>query len=335
MSVLCRVACGVLVVLGPGGDAVAGWNVRAPGVGGALATSGTAGNSVASGAVDEMPAWIEARLAGLLPEDPEAYFLLGEEIIAEPVGKAEEDLARQLFALAFELDRSDGSPSWIAPSSCLALASIARLESDERWLRALANRLDPRYAAPVWRGRGGAEGISEASLRAAEAVGEARAGWGVQASMLLDKPGVREVLGRYGRLMGFSSSTGALWQVEQWSREWPCRECGNERVVFRPNTDPPSYRECYTCRGNPGPTLSREQLVAHLRFESRLLEGISRSWGAQLALDGGAPLREPVAEELAAVMGVSVERPYWRAGWVANPSEGAPRGATVGAEPGG
>ncbi|MFG0243892.1 MAG: hypothetical protein ACF8R9_13980 [Phycisphaerales bacterium JB054] len=277
-----------------------------------------------SGTPRDLPAWVVTRLEALEPDDAESYFLLGEEIIDLSPSKTGENLARELFALAFELDRRDGSPSWIAPSSCIALASIARLESDERWLRAIANRIDPRYSPAPWRtasAEGG--GVSSAAFAAAETVGETRAGHGIQARALLEKPGVRDLLLRYGRMLGFSASTGAAWQIEQWAGDWPCRECGNERVVFRPNTDPPSYRECYTCRGNPGPKLSTQEIVAQLRFESRLLQGISRSWGAQLAIDLAAPLREPVPDELAPVLGVDADLAYWRDGWVARPGDRA------------
>ncbi|MFG0259878.1 MAG: hypothetical protein ACF8LK_05940 [Phycisphaerales bacterium JB041] len=281
----------------------------------------------------DLPEWVAARLEALEPGDAEPYFLLGEEIVDLAPTKTGETLARELFALAFELDRRDGTPTWIAPSSCIALASIARLESDERWLRAIANRTDPRYAPAPWRLAGtDARGVSSAAFAAAETVGETRAGNGIQARALLEKPGVRELLLRYGRMLGFSASTGAAWQIELWAGDWPCRECGNERVVFRPNTEPPSYRECYTCRGNPGPKLSTPEIVAQLRFESRLLQGISRSWGAQLAIDLAAPLREPVPDELAAVLGVDAGRPYWRGGWVSRPGDRA-AGPTVEPEP--
>ncbi|VAX40573.1 hypothetical protein MNBD_PLANCTO03-2295 [hydrothermal vent metagenome] len=282
---------------------------------------------------ESLPGWITQRLTQLDPADPKAYFLLGEEVAGEIQSKVEEQLATQLFGLAFELDRADGSPTWIAPSSCLALASLARLESDGRWLRALASRLDPDYAPPRWRGASQDSSVSEAAFNTAEAVGEARAGHGIQARQLLDKLGVQDLLLRYGRLLGFSASTGALWQIDKWANEWPCRECGNERVVFRPDTDPPSYRECYTCRGNPGPVLTNDQLVAQLRFESRLLHGISRSWGAQLAIDYAAPLREPVADELASVMGIEADKPYWRNGWVASPDAPEEAGPTLDDEP--
>lgn len=267
-----------------------------------------------------LPAWVLPRLGALEPDDPGAYFLLAEEVMSERATREEEELARHLLGLAFELDRRDSSPTWVAPSSCLALASLARLESDKRWLRAMANRLDPDYAAPTWRSPQLRAGVSESAFDAAEAIGSVRSGDGLRARDLLAKPGVRDLIERYGQLLGFTASSGALWQIDQWASAWPCRECGNERVVFRPNTDPPSYRECYSCRGNPGPELSKGQLVAQLRFESHLLHGISRSWGAQLALDFGAPLREPSPDELASVLGVDAALPFWREGaWVGSP----------------
>ncbi|MBK7404765.1 MAG: hypothetical protein IPJ41_09055 [Phycisphaerales bacterium] len=283
---------------------------------------------------EPLPAWISPRLTALSPGDPSAYFLLGEEVADESQSRAEEELARHLFGLAFELDRRDGTPSWIAPSSCLALASLSRLESDQRWLRALASRMDSSYAAPAWQSESSGGAVSDAAFTAAEAIGEVRAGNGLRARDLLQTPGVREIFLRYGQLLGFSAATGALWQVEQWASEWPCRECGNERVVFRPNTDPPSYRECYTCRGNPGPRLTQGQLVSQLRFESRLLHGISRSWGAQLSLDYGAPLREAAPEELASVLGIDINAPYWRdGGWVNSPDATKPAQPADGSAP--
>jgi hypothetical protein len=304
-------------------------------VAGVLGAAPAIGQGDPAAAVQEaaapLPGWIPARLGALRPEDPGGYFLLAEEVAAESTSGPEDALARRLFGLAFELDRRDGTPTWIAPSSCLGLASLARLESDRRWLRALANSLDPSYAMPAWRDPSFQAGVSGAAFDAAEAVGAVRSGDGVRASDLLDRSDVRHVIERYGQLLGYSASSGALWQMDQWARSWPCRECGNERVVFRPNTDPPSYRECYTCRGNPGPELSREQLVAQLRFEAHLLHGISRSWGAQLALDLGAPLREPSADELASVLEIDPALPYWRAGaWVASPGAAGADAPTVG-----
>ena len=263
---------------------------------------------------DTFPKWITDRLVKLTPDEPLGYFRLGEDVAAERENRAEEELARTLFGLAYELDRQTGSSSWLAPSSCIALASLARLESDRRWLWALANRLDSRYALPDWQQAGSHSIAGNTADDAAGAPGATLVGQGMRARSLLKKQGVRSVILRYGQLLGFSSASGALWQIDQWADAWPCPECGNERVVFRPNTDPPSYRECYTCRGNPGPVISRTQTIAYLRFESRLLHGISRSWGAQLTIDYGAPLREPDPETLAGVLGIDAGKPYWHDG---------------------
>ncbi len=269
--------------------------------------------------------WIRKRLEQLDPAEPLAYFELGEDVAAERQNKAEEELARTLFGLAYELDRRRGHASWIAPSSCIALAWLARLESDRRWLWALANQLDARYALPDWQRSSTTDISPQVAYDAAVAIGETLAGNGIRARALLEKQEVQSVILRYGQLLGFSSASGALWQIDQWAHAWPCPECGNERVVFRPNTDPPSYRECYTCRGNPGPVLSRDQTVAYLRFESELLDGISSSWSAQLTVDYGAPLREPDPASLADVLGIDASRPYWHDGnWQAQPKAAKP-----------
>jgi hypothetical protein len=75
---------------------------------------------------------------------------------------------------------------------------------------------------------------------------------------------------------------------------------------------------CDTCRGNPGPTITEEEMANHLRIEAVLLEGEQRSWAAQLVADAGAPLRDLDPAELAATYGVDPARPVWRGGeWVA------------------
>ena len=48
----------------------------------------------------------------------------------------------------------------------------------------------------------------------------------------------------------------------------------------------------------PGPQLSEEELIAQLRFEAVLLNGIQRSWSAQMVVDLGATLRDPDPEDL-------------------------------------
>ena len=270
-----------------------------------------------------LPAWMESRLTELAPANPEAYLLLGEEILDEAIDRRQTELARTLFVLAVELDRAHQGGSWVAPSACVALASMTRVEGDRRWLLAIAARLDRRYAPQALAIGLDGQQAEPPGLAAAEALGLARSGQGLRARELLADGGVRALLGEFGTLLGFTAASGAIWQVDQWAARWPCPECGNERVVFRPDTDPPSYRECYTCRGNPGPDLSTREIIDHLRLESRLLDGIHRSWAAQLAIDRGTPLRDPLPEEIAPALGVNPRLCVWRDGaWAA--VDGAP-----------
>ncbi|MCL4742648.1 MAG: hypothetical protein KJZ54_10645 [Phycisphaerales bacterium] len=260
---------------------------------------------------------LEERLAALTPSDPRGYLMLAEEVAYEADDPTQIELARTLYALAFEHDRRHNWSAGVGASACVGLAAIARVESEQRWLSAMASRLDRRYAAPEWM-RGRDEALrSEIALAAAEAMGEARAGQGIRARELLRRPGVREALERYGRLVGLAGAGSVLWNTERYADAWPCPECRNERAVFVPGTDPPSYRLCATCRGDPGPQMSAAELIDQLRLESRLLEGVHRSWAAQLAVDGGAPLRDLDPETFAASLGVDPDRSLWRGGaWV-------------------
>ncbi|MCW5775329.1 MAG: hypothetical protein KIS87_02640 [Phycisphaeraceae bacterium] len=260
---------------------------------------------------------LEARLVALTPSDPRGYLLLAEEVAYEADGPGQIELARTLYALAFEHDRRRNWSAGVGACASMGLAAIARVDSEQRWLAAMASRLDRRYAAPEWM-RGRDEALrSEIALAAAEAMGEARAGQGIRARELLRRPGVREALERYGRLVGLGGAGSVLWNTERYAAAWPCPECRNERAVFVPGTDPPSYRVCATCRGDPGPQMSAAELIDQLRLESRLLEGVHRSWAAQLAVDGGAPLRDLDPETFAASLGVDAERCLWRGGtWV-------------------
>ena len=264
-------------------------------------------------------AWAD-RLEALRPDDPEAYFLLGEEVADVASTPDEIGLARHLFVVAFELDRARGGAPGIGGSVCLALADIERLDSRKAWLRALAGAIDTRYAAREWFRPAGVALDDDLALQVAEVLGYARAGEGTQARRLLDQEGVRRVLERYEGLLGNTGLSGGLDRLERYISAWPCPECGNERIVPRQGTNPVRYRLCYTCEGNPGPKLDPAELISHLRFESRLLSGLQRSWAAQVAADLGEPLRDPDPEDLAFVLDVDASTVYWRDGaWTASP----------------
>jgi hypothetical protein len=269
------------------------------------------------------PQSVARRLESLRPQAPEDYMLLAEEVADLPPDQGQADLARRLFVLAYELDRARRGAPRIAASCCIALAGMERLEQNRRWLLAVAGALDVRYARTDWSVPAAALASDEVAFKAATALGLARAGEGTAAKKLLDEPGVMPLLRSYERAMGTTTGTGAIFRLQKYIEEWPCRVCENRRVVPRPGPGGVEYRICPNCHGNPGPLLSEEELVAHLRFEAALLNGIQRSWSAQVAVDQYAPLRDPDPDELAAAYGVDPARPYWRAGaWLADPAGG-------------
>ena len=261
-----------------------------------------------------------AKLEALQPEDPRAYFLLAEEVADVAQDPADFELAKQLFVLAFHLDRAPGRTPQISASAVLGLAHLERLDRDRRWLMALAGSLDKRYAQPDWNVPASGSISEETAAKAASAIGLARSGDGREAKKLLEDKAVMDVLRRYERAIGSTGETGALSRIQKYASQWPCPECGNARVVTKPTDKGPELRLCGTCRGNPGPKLAAEETVSQLRFESYLLNGIQRSWAAQSIVDLGAPLRDPDPSELAETMGVDVSKPYWRKGaWIAQP----------------
>jgi hypothetical protein len=261
------------------------------------------------------------RLGELTPDSPEAYFLLAEEVADGAATPEEETLAKTLYVLAFELDRRPGRAGSLAPSAALGIARIERLDRDRRWLIALAAAIDRRYALPDWTVAAGGTITDEQAYNAAAVLGLARAGEGKEARKWYEKPGVADTLKRYERLIGDTGETGALSRLDKYMDAWPCPQCHNDRTISVPGEKGPERRLCPTCGGNPGPTLSDDELIAQLRFEAVLLNGIQRSWAAQVIVDQSAPLRDPDPAELAATYRVDPGKPYWRNGqWVADPS---------------
>lgn len=259
-----------------------------------------------------------SRLEALDPANPEAYFRLGEDVLADADDRESTELARHLFVLTVELDRrrsAVGGP--LAASACVALASQSRLERDRRWLLAIAALLDPRQTQTRWRQSEDAQASQETAYRAATALGLVRSGDGAEARQKLDDPAVMALLRKYDRLFSAAGVWGGVSNLQSELALWPCRECGNTRVVKRPGT-PPEFKLCPSCNGNPGPKLSLADYLAQLRFESWLLSGIQRSWGAQLAADLGRPLRDPDPAEIAPTYDVDAGKTVFRNGsWVA------------------
>lgn len=261
------------------------------------------------------------RLAALDATDALAYLELGEEVTSETGAPEDRDLARHLYAVAYDLERRTSARPAVMAGACLGLAALEVSDEGSSWLYAVAGLVDPRAT------RGAGAGVTtlavapDVALAAANALGLARSGEGRRAGRIYEDEAVRDVFERYGRLLGGAGGLSGLSRFERAIRDWPDLECGGSRVITRRGADGIETLLCPTCRDNPGPPMTEQEFLNHLRFESRLLRGIHQSWGAQIAADGGAPLLDPdpdrVPELLAARYGILVERTLWRDGqWV-------------------
>lgn len=266
-------------------------------------TASAVGQADAPIAVDdgELP----QRLAALRPDRPEAYLLLGEEILALASTDADRDLARRLFTIAYERARLAGNLPGVQTSACIALADTTRFERDRRWLWSIVRLIDPRYSEPDWSRTVDRVVTDDAAFRSAEALGLLRSGHGLRARELLRDPSVREVFDWYSGLLTGTGPGDVMTMLDGQADRWPCPECKNDRVVrtIEGGLSGPKVR-CFTCLGNPGWELGERGLLATLRFESRVLSGVQRSWGAQIAADLGEPLRDPDPAAVADAVGI-------------------------------
>jgi hypothetical protein len=250
------------------------------------------------------------RAAALSPAEPEAYLLLGEELAAEAVTDEDIALARQLLAMAVDSALRQPQSDHVTATACTALAAYAVGDADQRWYRAIAESFRLDRAATDWAGSVDPP-LSRASLLdAAEMLDAVRAGNGVRARRLLDRPDVRRVIERFGPMIAGESGRNLLDRLEGHAGRWPCTQCRNRRVVSEIIDEFPSTFICPTCQGDPGWNPPPAVLVGMLRFEALALGSIQRSWGAQFAVDRGLPLRTPDAQAVAGRVGVSFEKPY-------------------------
>jgi len=273
------------------------------------------------------PDWsaaLDDRLESLHPSDPERYYLLGEEVAAEARTEEQVGLAQHLYVLAIVLGAEDPALRSMAASACIALSDITRAEADRRALRAIAGSLDARYGSRDWSRSTEIVLTDELAYEAATTLGMIRAGWGTLVRDNLKRQDIRTIIDTYSSLITGTANQNILPELERMAEQWPCPECHNERIVTKRHTGRIERRLCYTCNGNPGPSLSREQLIGHLRFEAHVLQSSPRSWGAQIAADLGAPLRDADINDLPVRFGVDPQRPIYRSGqWVAIPDEPA------------
>ncbi len=259
--------------------------------------------------MDGVAASFADRLGTLDPGDPGAYLRLGEEILALARTEGDRTMARRLFTIAYEGAREAGDRPGVQTSACIALADTTRFERDRRWLWSIVRLIDPRYAAPDWSRTVERDVSDEAAYRSAVTLGLLRSGNGLRAREMLRDERVREVFDWYSGLLTGTGPGDVLTLLENEAQRWPCPECKNERVVRTPEGgfDGPRVR-CFTCRGNPGWELGEAGMLATLRFESRVLSGVQRSWGAQLAADLGEPLRDPDPAGVADAVGFDASR---------------------------
>lgn len=276
-------------------------------------------------AMDRVPR-LRERLEALDASDAMEYIRLAEEVASETGSPEDRDMARHLYAVAYDLERTTRARPEVMAGACLGLASLETSDEGSAWLYAVAGLVDPRAT------RGAGAGVTtiavapDVALAAANALGLARSGEGRRAGRIYEEPAVRQVFERYGSLLGGSGGLSGLSRFERALRDWPDLECGGSRVITRRGEDGVQTLICPTCRGNPGPPMSETEYLNHLRFESRLLRGIHQSWGAQIAADGGAPLLDPdpdrVPELLLARYGVDTTKRLWQDGqWAQKPDQ--------------
>lgn len=282
-----------------------------------LALAQDQGPGIRLGVGSNRIAGMTRRLESLSPSSPREYFLLGEEIASESPDDVDRRLARQLYVLAYEIDKRSQVPDpQLGGSVCLALAAIAESDDEKRWLTALAETLAPEGTPDMRRIKSTTASRDPAAFDLATMLSFVRIGEGRRAEKLLEKLGVGDLLEKCDKLL--LPGVGGAAQVRRRIDEWPnCPQCRGHRSV----KDAAGVHLCPTCKGTPGPTLPPGELVGHIRTESSLLSGQQRSWAGQLIADAGATLRELDPSELPATFGVSAARPLWRSGaWVNDPS---------------
>jgi len=272
---------------------------------------------------------LEERLRALRGRDAMAYFELGEEVAVESADRGGARLARELFVLAYEIDRSESQGAGrLGRSVCLALADLSRSAEERRWLLAMAEALDDRGGPASWPRAAERRRSDRVDARLAEGLSLYRAGDFNRARRILERrvaeervaslpPDARRVIAR------------VLRDIEQ---RLPLQEEQVRRVVRDEGRDRLKLSEA--SGGDPGPRLEPDGLLSIVALEARLLGQPVETWSATLAQRGGEPLLDVDPRELAAWFGVDPEAWLYRDGrWIreepedasAAPAEEAPR----------
>jgi hypothetical protein len=285
------------------------------------------------GPVKDRIAGLETRLTALRPDTPEGYLLLGEEVMQEASTPDDRDLARHLLVVALTqwTLRREASPPTVGASACRALAAMTDDPEIKRWLLALGASLSPEPALEGATAAGAAPASDPNALQLATAMGLIRSGEGRKGERILERPGVAALLEDMDRIIQPGSGGGAA-RLRELARQYPwCPQCRNRRTVRSAE----GVHVCPACDGVPGPKMDQQELIDHLRAESVLLSGVQRSWAAQMVADGGAPLRDLDAGEVASVLRVDASKTVWRDGRWVSPTPARPPAASEGSSPAG
>lgn len=261
----------------------------------------------ALGAGAAAPVDADQELARLRPEDPAAYFRLGERLIER---SDQAPRARETLALAALL-ASESDPT-LAGGAVVALAAVARTPDERAGLWALAVDLDPvRSADRRWIAAGGGAGASD---RAAAAVlGLLRLGHRDGAKAWRADADLRNrILDEGVRLGHAANRVGAV--LESWAMAAAADPCGGELTLRERRGSAVVRAPCPEPQHHRGLRLDDEDVAIVLGIEMSLLGATPDSWEAQAAvgLDRAPPAW--TLRRLAEAYGVSAERPVWRSG---------------------
>jgi hypothetical protein len=259
---------------------------------------------------------LEARLHDLDGSDALAYFRLGEDLAYLTDDPRATTLAKQLFVIAWEVDRAqpDDGKLGLGRSVCLALADVSG-PRERRYLLALADSLPGagEHAVAAWiaavqrdtRNAGGVQINPDDRRSLVEAIARFRAGDGAEVINILEDLDATRVLRAAG--LPADDAVTVVRSLRTIEAEPRCPRCRNSRLIRTGPDDDTGlrYELCPNCGGHPGPNLTDRQLAGLFRAEALLLRASATTWAGQRLIDGGSPIRTLDPAGLAASVGVS------------------------------
>lgn len=256
------------------------------------------------------------RMVKLTPSDPMGYFELAEElaylsVVSPNQRRTALDMSRQLYVLAYELDRRNNSRPTLGSSVCYGLADIAPT-TERDWLLALAASFGAEGSERVELGGGFRVSEDRARIDVAEALGRYRAVERRPLSAILRRVNARQQMINAG--VSVQNADWAMGLLQSGLDKPYCPECRNLRLTRTGTSDQSIEQQlCPTCFGNPepDPPLSSEDLQRMLAIEAKLLGAIPGTWSAQVVVEGSRPVPDLDPSALADRFGVDPDRPYW------------------------